>query len=223
MRSLINVLALALVLCGLCGCDGEVDQPLSDPMTAEADEDLLGHWRGNFDAEDKKAKVFMNLFIGKHKEKGNPDSIMELLCVTEDLSNKTIGGFNQENFFGQTRNAKVVFFSISVIGKLKFINLFWDTDKSLLVFHNNLGSYKKWAKSETRSCSVFEYKTDGDKLTITPVQTTAKFTMSELVKAGELEEENKKITASSLIKYIKSNGTGKFAKFKWVLRKIKDE
>lgn len=181
------------------GCD--VDKPLSDPATAEIDEQLLGHWAGVLESDDgSQSKI--HLFIGKHSTKGNPESIMEALGVEYNIKEMRVES--------GTNKVQKMYFSVTTIGKLKLLNVYHNalSEKGGLDLSEK-GSFDKWAENMGRSCSILKYETDGKQLRLIPLDNKK---LEQLTKDGILEKKNDRIRASSLIAYLrKSDGKGMFS------------
>src|SRR5262245_13245585 len=79
MRFRILLLALLPVLLG-AKCELVTRAHLADPLKAEPDASLYGHWVRT-EKEQGKTRDF-HVFIGKHSVKGNPGSIMEACTIT---------------------------------------------------------------------------------------------------------------------------------------------
>jgi hypothetical protein len=182
----------AVLAFSVCGC--ELDKPLSDPAKAQVDERLLGRWVGvatklNPDAGDGL------LFIGRHRIEQNPDGIMEALAIDYNLKDQTIGDAD---------TTRVTYFSVTKIGSLEMLDLFFDDDRLAELSEKN--SYARWAASKKRSSLLMRYKLEGDQLKLVPVDSVK---IDELAKAGKLmksADDDDLVTAESLKSYIEANG-----------------
>lgn len=187
-RSLV-VLSVLLV----SGCAVHTNDPLSDPLTADADESLYGHWLET-KKEDGKTRE-LHAFIGKHTTKGNPKSIMEIALVYWQIDEKTV------------QSDRLLYFTTSAIAKTSYINLMVDSAPDFSL--SGVGSYAKWTKNEKRACVIFRYSCDGKKLELWSAK-ESKAALKKLSEAGEVKlihrDKEEFVTSDSLVKYLAKNG-----------------
>lgn len=177
-----SILLLACC-CLLTGC--LVDAPLSDPANAELDEQLLGHWTAT------QGTTETHLFIGRHSTKGNPASVIEVREMAYDTKEmKTVP------------SAKTYYGSITTIGKLKFVNKFHETVSETADL-SGPGSYERWTKLAKRSCNIFKYEIDGNNLNVSSAE-LGKY--GDLVKSGDLKQQEGITTVASLLAYLHRTG-----------------
>ncbi len=200
------VLCLALIC--FCGCNptGVVtDRPLSDPLTAEADESLYGHWGGVWTIENDAMEV--HAFIGPHVVKDNPEGLMEAAMTIIDPLKHGI------------ESSHKAYFTVSKIGKSSYVSFFDDPVGSGPGNHLNLsqpGSYAKQKDLLTRFF-VTKYHVDNDTLDIWLVKNQEEVSqiekaLEELKESSQLkanEEAKSLITYDSLVVYLRKNGGDK--------------
>jgi hypothetical protein len=186
-------MVLLLPLAFATGCVITTTQPLSDPLTAEADESLYGHWIASERQSDGTTHE-THLFIGKHTVDGEPESIMEYAGV----------GWNRDKLqaMGGGRN---VYFTVARICKYSYMNLFQIEGERDTPDLSAQGSYRRWASNEKRRCWVFRYQCDGRQLTVWTVKDAAK-TMKRLADERQLDVTDNVVTIESLVRYLRKNG-----------------
>jgi hypothetical protein len=186
-------IVLLLPLVFTAGCVIRTTQPLSDPVTAEADESLYGHWiavRREPDGTTHEA----HLFIGKHAVKGEPESIMEFAGV----------GWSRDKL--QVMGAgRIAYFTVTRIGKTGYLNVFevkGECDRPDL---SGQGSYKRWTSNEKRLCTILRYQCDGRRLIVWNVNEKAN-TLERLTSEKQLDVVDGIVTIESLVRYLRKNG-----------------
>lgn len=191
MRHTLLVLLIGL---SLLGCDLETSQPLSDPLTAEADEAMYGHWIATQKEQDGTISE-LHVFIGKHTVKGNPESIMEFVGVGWSPNKFEISGSDDKAYFTVTR-----------IGKTSYLNLFAVSGEMTPPRRIKMGDYKKWASDEKRKCTIVRYQCDGKTLRVWNVNSKIEKRLKE-EKQLELDERGGDIVSiESLIRYLRKYG-----------------
>jgi hypothetical protein len=191
MKSRIVVLMAAL-LCA--GCVLETDQPLSDPVTSEADPSMYGHWVVPA-RPDEETGHELHLFIGKHKTEQNPSSIMECVMVAWETKSLAIDG----------KPSKLCF-TISEIGKDRYLNLLGTEDEKEPTDFSQEGSYAKWASDKNRRSAIVRYSCDGTTLKLWNFDNT---TLKRLSKEKVLEREGDGdglVISKSLLTYLQKEG-----------------
>ncbi len=179
----------------ITGCPTvQTTQPLSDPLTAEPDESLYGHWLAT-EKEDGKTRE-LHAFIGKHTTKENPEAIMEVWVIHWEREDKKLDG-------------GLYYFTVTRIGKASYMNLIGvDTpsvgSKDMPLSLSAVGSYAAWTKNEKKKCGIVRYSYEGNKLQIW-VPTDVKQALKGLSEAGELKLIGEVVTIDSLVRYLRKN------------------
>jgi hypothetical protein len=184
----IRILAVAL-LPGLLGanCELVTKAPLSDPLKAEPDASLLGHWVQS-KLENGKARE-LHLFVGRHSVKGNPNSIMEAVMIEWHKDEQKIVP------------DRSYYFTTARIGESSYLSMLKVED--IPVQLKTPGSYETWTKSEKRRCTILRYECSAGKLSLWNVNEKA---LDKLQKDGHLKETDGAIAVDELGQYLRKNG-----------------
>jgi hypothetical protein len=176
------------------GCAVLTTQPLSDPLTAETDPNLLGHWVETFTVDGVAKEI--HYFIGKHTTVNNPESIME--CVSIEWQPKE----NQFTFHKETW-----YFSVANINNQKYASIFANKDENDYPppALNYEGSYEDWATSKNKRCWILRYQCDGKTLQVWG-EKDLKDRLEAMIKNGQLKGHDGTITVDSLVKYLRKYG-----------------
>lgn len=169
----------------ITGCGTlKTTQPVSDPLTAERDQSLYGHWL----VKEKRREV--HLFIGKPKTSSEdlPESIMEFV-MTEWRSD--------DNTVGDTMSA---YFTVSRIGKTSYINLFqFSADIDV---QPSINGYKDWIKDPKKRVVILRYSVEGNNFLLLNAPS-----LDKIRKVKELKFiDNDTVTVDSLVRYLRKNG-----------------
>jgi len=135
----------------IAGC--HIDAPLSDPADSEIDEHLLGQWLVSMQRPDT---VERHAFIGRHSVPGGPKRLYELILVEYDASTHKIISSPEHTYMSMTS-----------IGDSKYLNWYIPPQDGL-DFSAKAG-YRKWVNDTRRSCLLFRYEVDGDKIQLFPL------------------------------------------------------
>jgi hypothetical protein len=184
-----------LLLVTLTGCGVEINQPLSDPTTSEADASLYGHWIGT---DPKNPTREEHVFIGTHKVESHPESIMEATWLFWDSGSKTMSLRLKKG---------AAYFTSTEINNNTYIN-FLDVQNGNDFESADLDApadYQKWVEDEHHMCSVIMYKCDGKRLEIWDIDDWPK-KLEMLKDRGELKTAKGLVTAESLSRYLHTNG-----------------
>lgn len=189
---------ICLLLGVATGCGVETNQPLADPATAEADASLYGHWIA-IDPTNKNHEE--HLFIGTHKVKSHPESIMEAAWVIWSSDTKTM---NLPIAKGP------LYFTSTRIGRWSYLNLFSirkgkvGEDNEAADLHSP-ADYQKWTRDRKHTCIITRYQCNEKTLEFWDMtEPIAK--LDRLKKAGDLTVIRELITAESLVRYLRKHG-----------------
>lgn len=192
MQSRILVLFAALIG---AGCVLETDEPLSDPASAEADPSMYGHWVVPPQPGEQNGNE-IHMFIGKHEQEQNPEGIMECASIPWNPKNLTIGG-----------KPSKFYFTVTKIGKERYMNVLRDKDEKELIDLSEKGSYARWAANKDHRCAIFRYMCDGKTLQICnhEFNVLKRLTKDKVLARNEVEGDEY-CTTESLLKYLNKEG-----------------
>lgn len=196
----------------LSGCEGVVtNQPLSDPMTAEPDKSLYGHWINKHKTNKSSASLDLedHLFIAESKKMAGSISkpFMEWLLIRWD----TYAGSKKMYVFSG-------YGTVSQIGNFSYINLYHlategeEEDKIKLNSISDDWQYEEWLKHPKRVVGIGMYSVKGTKVTFWDVDRKVE---EKLIEMGDLKTDDSilrkfkgfdVITFDSLFGYLRKHG-----------------
>lgn len=156
----IKSLAFALGIF-LTGCAIITSEPLSDPLTAQPNPSLYGHWVGTLQNREE-----IHLFVSPRKSKEStssenhkardPDSIMEWAMIRWSPAKNTLD------------STASGYFTVTRIGPSTYLNIL--TCNDLLAAPQNQRNdewyYERWVQTPTRCVSVLAYTVGESRLTL---------------------------------------------------------
>lgn len=182
---------LLITGCGMIS----VTQPLSDPLTAEPDETLYGHWLNRSEAKET------HVFIGKHRLTSGelPESIMEFTMTMWDADDNRVIVVTSG------------YFTVTHIGKYSYINFLQrkkEADKIRDYSFTDLSDtwyYEDWTKNKNKVVFILRYSNEDKKIQVWFTDQDKDF-VKILVNAGKLKLVDGVVTADSLVRYLRKNG-----------------
>jgi hypothetical protein len=189
-------LAITFLLLLAAGCILETNEPLTDPLNAKADPNMYGHWVASPETNDEAGEE-LHLFIGKHHEKGNPNSIMDCVMVNWKTKTREVGD-----------GSRKMYFTASKIGQESYLNLLIAKGEEDSPDLSQENSYAQWVANKNHRCNILRYSCDGEILRLWNYNNDV---LKQLCKQKQLtpietDGKDEHVTTESLLKYLEKNG-----------------
>ena len=202
----------------LSGCGVASTHPLTDPLTAEPDKSLYGHWVGKPTKKPLDGSE-IHLFIGTSgKQVGKSGGLSPFM----EIAGVLWGGDELQTIWASLSS----YATVSRIGKSSYVNLYGILSVDGKLEGNLLDSvvspekskweYKDWENHPRKFIMILRYVVQGNRLTIWPASEDDK-KQKILLEAGELQQgerifpgskTTKEITYDSLFRYLRSHDGG---------------